>query len=70
VVNVRSMRIYDRWGSMVFENTNFTPNEPALGWDGRAGGDNVLPGVYVYAIELEFLDGTMQRYDGDVTVVR
>ena len=39
------MKIYDRWGSLVFKATN-----PAIGWDGRHFLTNrILPsGVYFY----------------------
>jgi hypothetical protein len=70
VAKVRFMRIYDRWGSLLFENQNFTPNDPQFGWDGRARGDEVNPGVYVYVVEVEYFDGTTEVFSGDVTVVR
>jgi gliding motility-associated-like protein len=70
VTQVRSMRIYDRWGEMLFENQNFVPNEPQFGWSGRARGDEVNPGVYVYVVEVEYFDGSSEVFSGDVTVVR
>ncbi len=40
---VRSFRIFSRWGELVFEKTNFQPNDPALfGWDGRVKRQNRL----------------------------
>lgn len=70
VVNVRSMRIYDRWGDCVFETFDAMPNNPAVGWDGRWRGQNAAPGVYAYVIELEYSDGTVEIRAGDVTLVR
>ncbi|MFN0217127.1 MAG: gliding motility-associated C-terminal domain-containing protein [Saprospiraceae bacterium] len=67
---VRSMRIFDRWGDLVFENLNFLPNEPQFGWGGQAKGQDVAPGVYVYMLELEFVNGELELMTGDVTVVR
>ncbi len=70
VVNIRSFRIFDRWGSAVFERYDFAPNDPALGWDGMVRGSRALPGVYVYYAEVEFADGEVVLYKGDVTLVR
>lgn len=70
VIKVNYLRIFDRWGDMVFENENFTPGDTAAGWDGRAKGQDVSPAVFVYVVEVEYVDGTTETFSGDVTVVR
>jgi len=69
---VNYMRIYDRWGTLVYEQNDFYPDPDNLsqGWDGRYNGDYVNPGVFVYVSEVRFLDGKVLTYRGDVTVVR
>jgi hypothetical protein len=69
---VNFMRIFDRWGNLMYERTNFYPdnNNLAEGWDGRYKGQYVQPGVYLYVIEVKFLDGRTLLYRGDVTVIR
>ena len=56
---VNYMRIYDRWGSLMYERNSFYPdnNNFAEGWDGRYKGDYVNPGVFVYVIEVRIYDG-------------
>jgi hypothetical protein len=49
---------------------NFMPNEPSLGWDGLVDGQPVNPAVFVYSASVRFINGTVQEYAGDVTVVR
>jgi hypothetical protein len=63
------LRIFDRWGSMVYENTNFDLNEPNLGWDGTAKGEKV-DGVFAWYALVRFIDGQELEYKGDVTVLR
>lgn len=70
VRNIRSFRIYDRWGELVFENQNFQPNDPTDGWDGYMNGKLMNTGVFVYAAEIEFVDGAVKIYKGDITLVR
>ena len=40
------LRIYDRWGEMLFESTDQEPE-----WDGTFNGKACSPGTYVYTIE-------------------
>lgn len=70
VVKVHYLRIYDRWGSLLFEGKDFLPNIPESGWDGKDQGDWVNPGVFVYEVKVEFRDGTSDVILGDVSVLR
>ncbi|MBK9336058.1 MAG: gliding motility-associated C-terminal domain-containing protein [Lewinellaceae bacterium] len=67
---VRTFRIYDRWGECVFEKLDVKPNDSTQGWSGQHRGKDVLPGVYIYVVDLEYADGTTEVKSGDVTVVR
>ncbi|MFM9948026.1 MAG: lectin-like domain-containing protein [Saprospiraceae bacterium] len=70
VTTVLQMRIFDRWGGMVFEQTNFLPNQAALGWDGRFRGKPASEGVYTWFAELIFKDGKQELFSGTVTLIR
>ncbi len=71
VEKVNFMRVYNRWGELMYEAKDFLPNnQDSEGWDGRYRGDFVDPGVYIYIIEVKFLDVKVLLYRGDVTVVR
>ena len=70
VTAVLLMRIFDRWGGMVFEQAQFLPNDPAFGWDGRFRGKPASAGVYTWFAELVFRDGKQELFSGTVTLVR
>ncbi len=70
VRNVRTFKVFDRWGEMVFERNDFQPNEPSTGWDGYFKGKKMNPAVYIYFTEVEFIDGQVKIFKGDVTLVR
>lgn len=70
VVNIKSFSVFDRWGGKVFENRDFAPNDPTAGWDGKYNGQAPDPGVFVWFAEIEFRDGTMEVFKGDVTLMR
>jgi hypothetical protein len=69
VSGINLMKIYDRWGECVFENIKFPANDPSEGWKGFFRDKKVLPGVYIYVVEIAFFDGSVQLMKGDVTVV-
>ncbi|HNG89833.1 MAG TPA: gliding motility-associated C-terminal domain-containing protein, partial [Saprospiraceae bacterium] len=70
VARIRWMRVYDRWGNLIFENTQFPPNHPEAGWDGRHDGRLAPPGIYVWTAEVEYTDGERQQFQGEVGIVR
>lgn len=70
VTNIKSFLIFDRWGETIFENYNFQPApvDTQHGWDGRFHGKTLNSGVYVYFAEIEFADGEVMVFKGDVTL--
>lgn len=70
VEEIESYRIFDRNGALVYEQTNFQPNDPYFGWDGRFRGQDLNTGVYVYVAEIRFIDGLTEVFKGDVLLMR
>ncbi len=71
VAEVRSLQIYNRWGEPMYEIYNgFPPNDETFGWDGTHRGQVMNPGIYVYTVEVEFIDGNVELFYGDVLLVR
>lgn len=69
VLAVRKLRVYSRWGELVFDGTDLTPNEERAGWDGRFRGRDLPPGVLAWFAQVEFIDGVTAVYEGSVTLV-
>lgn len=62
------LRIFDRWGSQVFETT-----DPEQGWNGKTRGKHAAVGVYVWWIEYTVIENNRPRKaseTGDVTILR
>ena len=70
VALIKRFEIYNRWGSQVFAADNFPPNNPHYGWNGRLNGRLLPTAVYVYLLEVEFTDGAVELYKGDVILMR
>jgi len=68
---VTSFRVYDRWGEMVYENNEaFGINDPDIGWDGTFDGKEMNPGVFVWYLEVEYIDGARDSYKGQTTLIK
>lgn len=70
VRQIRDFQIYSRWGSRLFRASSFQPNDATYGWDGSYNGKQMDAGVYVFYIEVEFIDGETEIVKGDVTLIR
>jgi gliding motility-associated-like protein len=67
---INFMKIYNRWGQLIFENYNFTSNDPLSGWDGTFKNIYSDAGLYSYIIQATCFDGSLLLYNGDVTMLR
>jgi gliding motility-associated-like protein len=60
------MKIFNRWGQLVFE----TENAQGRGWDGRFNDAMQPGGVYPYLIEIQVNGKYAEKYQGNVTLLR
>jgi gliding motility-associated-like protein len=60
------MNIYNRWGENIF----FTDKIDGRGWDGKYNGVPQPMGVYVYVIDVVYINNIKKSYKGNVTLVR
>lgn len=70
VKEIKSFKVFDRWGNQVFGKESFQPNDPFYGWDGHFNGQEMNSAVYVYFVEFEFIDGWIETQRGDVLLMR
>jgi gliding motility-associated-like protein len=70
VRSINSMTVADRWGNILFQKQDFEANNELAGWDGTSRGKQLNVGVYIYKMEVEFIDGHVRSFSGDVTLVR
>jgi gliding motility-associated-like protein len=70
VVKIKSLQVYSRWGEEVFEQLDFAAGDTNLGWDGTFKGQKLNPAVFVWQAVVEFVDGKVELFVGDVTLQR
>ena len=77
VTSIARAQLYDRWGNKVYETPGpidvssglFCANGLPL-WEGNFRGEDLNMGMYVYIVEVVFLDGVRLVYRGDVNLLR
>ncbi|MBC6493172.1 hypothetical protein BC349_19125 [Flavihumibacter stibioxidans] len=66
---VSSLRIFNRWGSLVFERKDFGINDRSAGWDGRVNGILQPAQTFVYAIQLVCDNGQLIDLKGSLNLI-
>ena len=67
---IRSFRVFNRWGELIFERINFNANDAGAGWDGTYKGQKLSPDVFVYACEVICENNEILLFKGDVTLIQ
>jgi len=67
---IQWLRVFDRWGSLVYAAKDALPDTENAGWDGTIRGELAQPDVFTYTLELLFPGGEKEIRSGTVTVVR
>jgi hypothetical protein len=77
---IKTFRVFNRWGEVVFEKYNYKPVDYQIssptrppddqGWDGTVKGKPANSDVYVYVVEAVCEKGTPFFYKGNVTLIR
>lgn len=62
------LKIYDRWGNLVFQKKNLQINNADEAWDGTFNGNNVDTGVYQFIAEVS-VNGKLKLIIGSITVL-
>jgi gliding motility-associated-like protein len=70
LARMKSLRIFNRWGEVVFEKRDFAVNDPSIGWDGMYKGQKAAPDVYIYQLEVFCENSDVIRFEGNVALIR
>ena len=70
LATIKSMRIFNRWGEVMYERKDFALNDPTAGWDGTNKGVRLTPDVYVYIMEVLCANNEIFNVKGNVTLLR
>jgi len=64
------LRIFNRWGALMYEGRNLPLGDERMGWDGTFKGQAMTPDVFAFYAVIGFIDGVEILYEGDVTILK
>lgn len=70
LVSVRSLKIFNRWGNVVFEGKDLTGNDTGQGWNGQTSRGMAPEGVYIFTAYIVYDDGKERLTSGSITLIR
>jgi gliding motility-associated-like protein len=70
VASIKSFLVFNRWGESVWKYLDFLPGDPAGSWNGMFRNRVMNPAVFTWFAEIEFVDGSTELFEGDVTLVK
>ena len=68
--SIKTMRIFNRWGEVVFEKGSFMPNLASAGWNGTHNGQALTPDVYVYTVEIICDNSSTLVLKGNIALIK
>ena len=66
---IKSARIFNRWGEVVYEKAEFKANDASAGWNGTYKGRKLNTDVYIYVIEIVCDNNTLLVYKGNIALI-
>ena len=70
IFRIKTLRVFNRWGEVVFENSSFNANDASAGWNGTFKGTKLNPDVFVYTIDIICENNTILTYKGNVALIQ
>lgn len=67
---VLNFKVFDRWGTLLYEDANFMVNDEDHGWNGSYRSQLMATGVYMWMAEVKYIDGAIGTFSGNSTLLR
>lgn len=69
--SISLLQIYDRWGGLLFETKNITPNQSHLGWRGKSKYGEIMDGgLYLFRAILIYPNDNSLEVSGEIVLTR
>jgi gliding motility-associated-like protein len=68
--SIKSFKIFNRWGEIVYERNDFMPNDERAGWNGMYKGQKQNPDVFIYTMDIICDNSTTLTYKGNIALIK
>jgi gliding motility-associated-like protein len=70
IFKIQNLKVFNRWGEIVFEKSNFNPNDASAGWDGTFKGKPLPPDVFIYILQVVCDNNTALTFKGNIALIK
>ena len=67
---IQNIRIFNRWGQLMFEKNDFNANDINAGWNGTFKGVKLNPDVFVYTMSVICDNNSILTYKGNIALIQ
>ena len=67
---IQNIRIFNRWGQLMFERNDFNANDISAGWNGTFKGVKLNPDVFVYTMSVICDNNSILSYKGNIALIQ
>jgi gliding motility-associated-like protein len=67
---IQLLRIFNRWGALIFEGHDMDLGDASQGWDGTFKGEVLPPDVFAFYALIEYVDDEVVLFEGDLTILK
>ncbi|MBU3714740.1 MAG: T9SS type B sorting domain-containing protein, partial [Ferruginibacter sp.] len=68
--SIKRLKIFNRWGEVMFEKNDFLANDANKGWDGSFKGTKLNADVFVYVAEVVCDNNSVLTFKGNVALIK
>jgi gliding motility-associated-like protein len=65
-----NLKVFNRWGEVVFDKSNFNANDATAGWDGTYKGKQLPADVFVYMLQVVCDNNSTLTFKGNIALLR
>lgn len=70
IFKILSIKVFSRWGEVVFEKSNFSANDQSAGWNGSFKGKQLPSDVFVYIMQVLCDNNSTLTFKGNIALIR
>jgi gliding motility-associated-like protein len=67
---ILNLKVFNRWGEVVFDKSNFNANDATAGWDGTYKGKQLPADVFVYMLQVVCDNNSTLTFKGNIALLR
>jgi gliding motility-associated-like protein len=70
VFKILNLKVFNRWGQIVYDRSNINANDPTVGWDGTYKGNVLSPDVFVYVLQVVCENNSILTFKGNIALLK